>query len=84
MEKERECQKNIYFCFIDYGEAFDCVNHNKLWKILKEKGIPDFLTCSLILPYLSVSQESCTWVKKQQLEVNMEQWTGSQLGEECD
>ena len=44
MEKAREFQKNIYFCFIDYAEAFDCVDHNKLWKILKEMGIPDHLT----------------------------------------
>ena len=43
----REFQKNIYFCFIDYTKAFDCVNHNKLWKILKEMGIPDHLTCLL-------------------------------------
>ena len=41
MEKAREFQKNIYFCFINYAKAFDCVDHNKLWKILKEKGIPD-------------------------------------------
>ena len=47
MEKEREFQKNIYFCFIDYAKAFDCVDHNKLWKILKEMRIPDHLTCLL-------------------------------------
>ena len=47
MEKAREFQKNIYFCFIDYAKAFDCVDHNKLWKILKELGIPDHLTCFL-------------------------------------
>ena len=47
IEKAREFQKNIYFCFIDYTKAFDCVNHNKLWKILKEMGIPDHLTCLL-------------------------------------
>ena len=47
MEKGRELQKNIYFCFIDYAKAFDCVDHNKLWKILKEAGIPDHLTCLL-------------------------------------
>ena len=46
-EKAREFQKNIYFCFIDYAKAFDCVNHNKLWKILQEMGIPDDLTCLL-------------------------------------
>ena len=45
MEKAREFQKNIYFCFIDYAKAFDCIDHNKLWKILKEMGIPDSLTC---------------------------------------
>ena len=47
MEKAREFQKNIYFCLIDYAKAFDCVDHNKLWKILKEMGIPDHLTCLL-------------------------------------
>ena len=47
IEKPREFQKNIYFCFIDYAKAFDCVDHNKLWKILKEMGIPDPLTCLL-------------------------------------
>ena len=47
MEKAREFQKNIYFCFIDYANAFDCVDHKKLWKILKEMGIPDHLTCLL-------------------------------------
>ena len=45
--KKREFQKNIYVCFIDYAKAFDCVDHNKLWKILKEMGIPDHLTCLL-------------------------------------
>ena len=47
MEKAREFQKNIYLCFINYAKAFDCVDHNKLWKILKEMGIPDHLTCLL-------------------------------------
>jgi len=47
IEKEKEFQKNIYFCFIDYAKPFDCVDHNKLWKILKEMGIPDHLTCLL-------------------------------------
>ena len=47
MGKAREFQKNIYFCFIDYAKAFDCVDHNKLWTILKEMGIPDQLTCLL-------------------------------------
>ena len=47
MEKAREFQRNVYFCFIDYAKAFDCVDHNKLWKILKEMGIPDHLICLL-------------------------------------
>ena len=50
MEKARDFQKNIYFCFIDYAKAFDCVDHNKLWEILKEMGIPDHLTCLLRNP----------------------------------
>ena len=57
IEKEREFQKNIYFCFIDYVKAFDCVDHNKLWKILQETGIPDHITCLL---------RNCMQVKKQQ------------------
>ena len=68
MEKAREFQKNIYFCFIDYAKAFDCVDHNKLWKILKQLGIPDHLTASW---------ETCMQVRKQQLELDMEQQTGS-------
>ena len=71
MEKARELQKSIYFCFIDYAKAFDCVDHNKLWKILKELGIPDHLTC--LLRNLYAGQE-------QQLEPDMEQRTGSKLG----
>ena len=63
MEKAREFQKNICFCFIDYAKAFDYVDHNKLWKILKEMGIPDHLTCLW---------EICMQVKKQQLELDME------------
>ena len=47
IKKAKEFQKNIYFCFIDYAKAFDCVDHNKLWRILKEMGIPDHLTCLL-------------------------------------
>ena len=47
IKKAGEFQKNIFFCFIDYAKAFDCVDHNKLWKILKEMGIPDHLTCLL-------------------------------------
>ena len=62
--KKPEFQKNIYFCIIDYAKAFDCVDHNKLWKILKEMGIPDHLTSSW---------EICMQVKKQQLELDMEQ-----------
>ena len=66
IEKEREFQKNIYFCFIDYAK--DCVDHNKLWKILQEMGIPDHLICLLRI---------CMQVRKQQLELDMEQQTGS-------
>ena len=65
MEKGREFQKNIYFCFIDYVKAFDCVDHNKLWKILKE--IPDHLTCLLRNLYAG---------QLEQLELDMEQQTG--------
>ena len=68
IKKAREFQKNIYFCFIDYGKAFDCVDHNKLWKILKEMGIPTTW---------SASWEICMQVRKQQLELDMEQQTGS-------
>ena len=56
IEKAREFQKNIYFCFIDYTKAFDCVDHNELWKILQETGIPDHLTC--LLRNLHASQEA--------------------------
>ena len=56
IKKAREFQKNIYFCFIDYAKAFDCVDHNKLWKILKEMGTPDHLTC--LLRNLYVGQEA--------------------------
>ena len=56
IKKARELQKNIYFCFIDYAKAFDCVDHNKLWKILKEMGIPDHLTC--LLKNLHACQEA--------------------------
>ena len=56
IEKAREFQKNISFCFVDYAKAFDCVDHNKLWKILKEMGIPDLLTC--LLSDLYASQEA--------------------------
>ena len=56
MEKAREFQKDISFCFIDYAKAFDCVDHNKLWKIMKEMGIPDHLTC--LLRNLHAGQEA--------------------------
>ena len=56
IEKAREFQKTIYFCFIDYAKAFKCVDHNKLWKILQEMGIPDHLTC--LLRNLCVGQEA--------------------------
>ena len=56
IKKAREFQKNIYFCFIDYAKAFDSVDHNKLWKILKEMGVPDHLTC--ILRNLYAGQEA--------------------------
>ena len=65
IKKTREFPKRIYFCFIDYAKAFDCVDHNKLWKILKEMGIPDHLTCLLRNLYAG------------QLELDMEQQTGS-------
>ena len=67
--KKQEFQKNIYLCFIDYAKAFDRVDHDKLWKILKEMEIPDYLTCLLRNLYATV--------KKQQLELDMEQQTGS-------
>ena len=62
-EKAREFQKNIYFCFIDYAKAFDCVDHKKLWKILKEMGIPDHLTC--LLRNLYAGQEATELDMKQ-------------------
>ena len=65
IENARKFQKNIYFCFIDYAKAFECVDHNKLWKILKEMGIPDHLTCLLRNLYAG------------QLELDMEQQTGA-------
>ena len=68
MEKAREFQKHICFCFIDYAKAFDCVDHNKLWKILKEMGI------QITWP---ASWETYMEVRKQQLELDMEQQTGS-------
>ena len=71
IEKAREVQKNNYFCFIDYAKTFDYVDHNKLRKILKETGIPD---------HLPVSWEICMHVRKQQLERDIKQQTGSKLG----
>ena len=60
MEKAREFQKNIYLCFIDYIKAFDCVDHNRLWKLLQEMGVPDHLTC--LLRHLSRSNGwNWTW-----------------------
>ena len=67
-EKAREFQKNSYFCFIDYAKAFDCVDHSKPWKILKEMGVPNHLTCLLRNLYQ---------VRKHQLELDMEQQIGS-------
>ena len=73
IEKVREFQKNIYFCFIEYAKVFDCVDHNKLWEILKEMEISDHLTCLLRNLYA---------VKRQQLEPDMEQQTGSKSAKE--
>ena len=74
MEKAREFQKKIYFCFIDYAKAFDCVDHNKLWKILREMGIPDHTW--------PASWAICMQAKKQQLKLDTEQQTGSKSGKE--
>ena len=73
IKKAREFQENIYFCFIHYAIAFDCVNHNKWWKILKKMGIPDYLTC--LLRNLYAGQDT-------NLELDVEQQTGSKLGKE--
>ena len=73
IEKAREFQKNIYFFFIDHTKAFDCVDHNKLWKILQEMRIPDHLTC--LLRNLYAGQEGT-------VELDMEQQTGSKSGKE--
>ena len=72
-KKQKEFQKNIYFCFTDYAKAFDSVDHNKLWKILQEMGTPDHLTC--LLRNLYAGQEATV-----QLELDMEQQTGSKSG----
>ena len=73
IEKATELLKNIYYCFIDYAKAFDCGDHNRLWKILKEMGIPEHHACLLRNIYK---------LKKQQIEPDMEQQTGSKLGKE--
>ena len=90
IEKVKEFQKNIYFCFIDYAKAFDCIQFSsvqslshvyslrrsqQLWKVLKEIGISD---------YLPASYKTCMQVKKQQLELDLEQWTDSELGKVCE
>ena len=64
LEKGREFQKNIYFCLIDYAKVLDCVDHNKLWKILKETGIPDHLTC--LLKNLYADQEATVRTRMEQ------------------
>ena len=69
IEKAREFQENVYFCFIDYAKAFYSVDHNKVWKILREMGLPDHLSCLLRNLYAGQEQE--------QLELDMEQQTGS-------
>ena len=76
IEKAREFQKNIYFCFIDYTKAFDCVDHNKRWKILKEMGIPDHLTC--LLRNLYAGQEATNWTCNNRLVPNRK-WSMSRL-----
>ena len=73
IEKAREFQKDIYFCFTGYAKVFDSVDHNKLWKILKEMGIPDHRTCLWRI---------CMQVKKQKLEMDTEQQTASKSGKE--
>ena len=71
IEKAKEFQKNLYFCFIDYAKAFDCVDHNKLWKILKEMGIPEHLTCLLRNLYagqeatVRTGRETTDWFQKE-------------------
>ena len=73
IKKARELQRNIQFSFTDYAKAFDCVDHHKLWKILKEMGIPD---------HLPVSCEVCLKFKKQYLDLDMEKQIGSKSGKE--
>ena len=78
IEKAREFQKNIYFCFIDYAKAFDCVDHNKLWKILKGMGISGHLTC--LLKYLYTGQESTVRIEHEKTD-----WlqTGKEVRQGC-
>ena len=73
IKKAREFQKNIYFCFIDYAKDFDYVDHNKLWKLIQDMGLPDHLTCLLRNLYAG---------RKQQLELDMEQQIGSKWEKE--
>ena len=73
IKKAREFQKNICFCFIDYAKIFDCVHHSKLWKILKEVGIPDHLTC--LMRTLYASQEATKWTWNKRLVLNRERST---------
>ena len=68
--KKQEFQKNIYFCFIDYAKAFDCVDHHKLWKILKEMGISDHLTCLLRNLYAGQESNSQNWTWNNRLVLN--------------
>ena len=75
-KKQENSRKNIYFCLIDYAKAFDYVDRNKQWKVLQEMGIPDHLTCH-------TDTEKSVWqVRKQQLELDMEQQDGSKLAKE--
>ena len=73
LKKQEKSRKNIYFCFIDYAKAFDCVNHNKLWKILQAMGIPDHFTC--LLQNLFAGQFAT-------VRTRYGKWTGSKLGKE--
>ena len=73
MRKAKEFQKNIYFCFIDFTQAFDCVDYNKLWKLFQEMGIPDHLTCLLRNLYEG----------QVETELDMEKQIGSKSGKEC-
>ena len=74
-EKPREFQKNIFFCFIDYAKAFDCVDHNTLWKILQELGIPDHLTCLLRNLYVGKEATVNSWTRNNRLVPNWKRST---------